>query len=84
MTRAEQRQYKREIKNEIAQFFKIQNHYFPDLIEDIRKVLDGRNTSYTTYEIEVILGTSAKKFSYSIPLNDYFRSVIKQFYRINL
>ena len=55
MTRAEQRQYKREIKNEIAQFFKIQNHYFPDLIEDIRKVLDGRNTSYTTYEIEVIL-----------------------------
>lgn len=55
MTRAEQRQYKREIKNEIAQFFKIQNHYFPDLIEDIRRVLDGRNTSYTTYEIEVIL-----------------------------
>jgi uncharacterized protein YaaW (UPF0174 family) len=43
------------LRNEIAQFFKIQNHYFPDLIQDIRNVLDGRNQSYTTYEIEVIL-----------------------------
>jgi hypothetical protein len=55
MTRAEQRELKRELNNEIAQFFKIQNHYFPYLIQSIRNVLDGRNQSYTTYEIEVIL-----------------------------
>lgn len=55
MTRAEQRKLRNELKNEIAQFFKIQNHYFPQLIEDIRKVLDKRNQSYTKYEIEVII-----------------------------
>ena len=55
MTRAEQRKIKRELNNEIATFFKIQNHYFPELIQDIRNVLDARNQSYTTYEIEVII-----------------------------
>ncbi len=55
MTRAEKRKLKQELKKEIAEFFNIQQHYFPELIQDIRSVLDGRNTSYTTYEIEVIL-----------------------------
>jgi hypothetical protein len=55
MTRAEQREIKRQIKREVADFLKIQNHYFPDLIRHIREVMDARNQSYITYEIEVIL-----------------------------
>jgi hypothetical protein len=55
MTRAEKREIKRKLSKEIVDFLKIQNHYFPDLIRDIKKVMDGRNQSYITYEIEVIL-----------------------------
>ena len=55
MTRAEKRELKRKLKKDIAEFLKIQSHYFPDLMEDIKKVLDGRHQSYITYEIEVIL-----------------------------
>jgi hypothetical protein len=55
MTRAEKREIKRKLNREIVEFLKIQNHYFPDLIRDIKKVMDGRNQSYITYEIEVIL-----------------------------
>lgn len=55
MTRAEQRELKRNLKNEIAEFLKIQNHYFPELIQDIKNVMDARNQNYITYEIEVIL-----------------------------
>ena len=55
MTRAEKREIKRKLKREIAEFLNIQNHYFPDLIEDIKKVLDGRHQSYIRYEIQVIL-----------------------------
>jgi hypothetical protein len=46
---------KREIKRELAEFLKIQNHYFPELIKDIKGVMDERHQSYITYEIEVIL-----------------------------
>ncbi|MGB4440252.1 MAG: hypothetical protein WBJ13_13755 [Sedimentibacter sp.] len=42
MTRAEKREIKRTIQNEIKEFLKIQAHYFPDLIQDIKKVMDGR------------------------------------------
>ena len=55
MGRAEKREIKRKIKKGIAEFLKIQNHYFPEIIEDIKKVMDGRNQSYIEYEIEVIL-----------------------------
>ena len=55
MTRAEKREIRRKLEKDIAEFIKIQDHYFPDLIEDIKKVLDGRHQSYITYEIEVIL-----------------------------
>ena len=55
MTRAEKRAIKRELKKEIVKFLNIQHHYFPKLIEDIKKALDGRNQSYITYGIEVIL-----------------------------
>jgi hypothetical protein len=55
MTRAEQREMKRELKREMTEFLKIQNHYFPELIRDIKVVMDKRHQSYITYEIEVIL-----------------------------
>lgn len=55
MTRAEIRAAKEKLNKEIAEFLKIQNHYFPYLIRDIKKVMDTRHQSYITYEIEVIL-----------------------------
>mgnify|MGYP003826406971 FL=1 len=55
LTRAEKREIKRTLKNEIKEFLKIQAHYFPELIQDIKNVMDSRNQSYITYEIEVIL-----------------------------
>ena len=55
MSRAEQRAKKNRIRNAIQEFLRIQAHYFPDLIEDIKNVLDQRNQSYVTYEIEVII-----------------------------
>lgn len=54
-SRAEKREIKRKINNEIREFLKIQSHYFPNLIKDIKQVMDGRNQSYITYEIEVII-----------------------------
>jgi len=61
MGRREERELKRQINKDIAEFLKIQNHYFPYLIRDIREVLDKRHQSYTTYEIEVILYVSILK-----------------------
>ena len=55
MTRAEKRALKNQIRNDIKEFLKIQAHYFPDLIDDIKKIMDARNQSYVTYEIEVII-----------------------------
>ena len=39
MTRAEKRALKRQTRNAIKEFLKIQEHCFPDLIEDIRNML---------------------------------------------
>lgn len=55
LTRAEKREIRRTLQNEIKEFIKIQAHYFPDLIQDIKNVMDKRHQSYITYEIEVIL-----------------------------
>lgn len=55
MTRAEKRALKNQTRNAIKEFLKIQAHYFPDLIDDIKSVMDNRNQSYITYEIEVII-----------------------------
>ncbi len=55
MTRAEKRALKNQIRNAIREFLKIQAHYFPDLIDDIKNIMDERNQSYITYEIEVII-----------------------------
>lgn len=40
MTRAEKRALKNQIRNDIKEFLKIQAHNFPDLIEDIKKIMD--------------------------------------------
>ena len=66
MTRAEVRELRKKLKNDIAEFIKIQSHYFPRLIEDMRAVLDARNQSYITYEIEVILYVMILKNACSI------------------
>lgn len=88
MTRAEKREIKRKLNREISEFLKIQNHYFPDLITDIKKVMDGRNQSYITYEIEVVLYIMLLKNVCSIAsmqeMNDTFNEdeCIKNIYKI--
>jgi len=87
-SRAEKREMKRKIKNEVKEFLKIQAHYFPDLIADIKKVMDGRNQSYITYEIEVIIYMMILKNICSIKsmqeMNDEFNEdeCIKNLYKI--
>ena len=88
MGRVERRELKRKLKKEIAEFLKIQNHYFPELIEDIKKVMDGRNQSYITYEIEVILYMMILKNVCSIvsmqEMNEVFNEdeCVKNIYKI--
>jgi len=88
MTRAEKREIKRKLKNDIAEFLKIQAHYFPDLMEDIKKVLDGRHQSYITYEIEVILWITVLKNVCSLAsmqeMNETFNEdeCVKNIYKI--
>lgn len=55
MNHKEKRALKKKLKKQMKYFIKIQKHYFPDLIDSIRNILDGRNISYITYEIEIIL-----------------------------
>ena len=80
--------FSHRIKREIAEFLKIQNYYFPKLIEDIKKVLDGRDQRYITYEIEVILYIILLKNECSIAsmqeMNDAFNEdeCVKNIYRI--
>lgn len=88
MTRAEKRAIKNQIRNAIKEFLKIQAHYFPDLIEDIKKVMDKRNQSYVTYEIEVIIFVMILKNICSIEsmqeMNESFNedTCIKNIYRV--
>lgn len=88
MTRAEKREIKRRINNEIKEFLKIQAHYFRDLIQDIKKIMDGRNQSYITYEIEVIVYMMILKNVCSIvsmqEMNDVFNEddCVKNIYKI--
>jgi len=88
MTRAEKREIKRKLKKEIAEFLKIQNHYFPDLINDIKKIMDARHQSYITYEIEVIIYVMLLKNVCSIAsmqeMNEEFNEdeCVKNIYKI--
>ena len=88
MTRAEKRAIKNQIRNAIKEFLKIQAHYFPDLIEDIKKIMDERNQSYVTYEIEVIIFVMLLKNICSIEsmqeMNESFNedTCVKNIYRV--
>jgi hypothetical protein len=88
MTRAETRELRRQLKKEIAEFLKIQHHYFPELIEDIKKIMDTRHQSYITYEIEVIIYMMILKNVCSLAsmqeMNDKFNEdeCIKNIYKI--
>lgn len=55
MGRVQVRELRRKLKKEVVEFLRIQYHYFPKMLEDIKKVMDGRHQSYIEYEIEVIL-----------------------------
>lgn len=76
------------MKNEIKEFLKIQAHYFPDLIQDIKKIMDNRHQSYITYEIEVIIYVMILKNVCSIEsmqeMNDEFNQdeCVKNLYKI--
>ena len=88
MTRAEKRAIKNQIRNAIKEFLKIQAHYFSDLIEDIKKIMDERNQSYVTYEIEVIIFVMILKNICSIEsmqeMNEAFNegTCVKNIYRV--
>lgn len=88
MTRAEKRAIKNQIRNAIKEFLKIQAHYFPDLMEDIKKIMDERNQSYVTYEIEVIVFVMILKNICSIEsmqeMNEAFNedTCVKNIYRV--
>lgn len=88
MTRAEKRALKNRIRNDIKEFLKIQAHYFPDLIHDIKKIMDTRNHSYITYEIEVIIFVMILKNICSIEsmqeMNEVFNedTCVKNIYKV--
>ena len=88
MTRAEKRALKKQIRNDIKEFLKIQAHYFPDLIEDIKKIMDARNQSYVTYKIEVIIFVMILKNICSIEsmqeMNELFNedTCVKNIYKV--
>lgn len=85
--RGERREAKRKLKKEIAEFLKIQNHYFPDLLRDIKNVLDARHQSYIEYQIEVILYivilknvcsiVSMQEMSYQFDEDECIRNIYK-------
>jgi len=88
MGRAERRAIKRKLKKETTEFLRIQAHYFPELLDDIKKVMDARHPSYITYEIEVILYVTILKNVCSIvsmqEMNDKFNEdeCVKNIYKI--
>lgn len=57
MSRKERRKLKKEFEKDIREFLKVQNHFLPDLIEELKLVEDPRNKSYIDYTIEEILYT---------------------------
>ena len=43
--------------NFFAEFIKIQKHFFSDFTKKLREVKEVRNTSYITYEPDILLFT---------------------------
>jgi hypothetical protein len=60
VTRKEKRDQEKEI-NYFFEILKIQKHFFKDLIDKLRNVIDHRHQSYITYGPEVILFTMIMK-----------------------
>jgi hypothetical protein len=61
MSRAYRREIKKTFQKDIIEFLKIQRHFLPDLIENLREINDPRHLSYTDYDIEEILYTVIMK-----------------------
>lgn len=61
MSRAEIRKARKEWKEDLPAFIKVQKHFFPDLIERIHQVADPRQQGSIEYSIEEILYTIIMK-----------------------
>lgn len=60
VTRKEKRKKESKI-NFFAEFIKIQKHFFSDFTKKLREVKEVRNTSYITYEPDILLFTVIMK-----------------------
>ena len=60
VTRKEKRTKESKI-NFFAEFIKIQKHFFSDFTKKLREVKEVRNTSYITYEPDILLFTVIMK-----------------------
>jgi hypothetical protein len=61
ISRALRRELKKNFTKDIIEFLKVQNHFLPDLIEELGLVKDPRNQSYIDYAVEEILYTMILK-----------------------
>ena len=61
MGRTENRVLKKNFKKDIVSFFKAQHHFLPNFIDELGRIKDPRNGSYTTYDISEILYTVIMK-----------------------
>lgn len=60
ITRKQKREKESKI-NFLAEFKKIQNHFFKDLIKKFSLIKDVRHKSYITYEPQILLFTVIMK-----------------------
>lgn len=65
LTREEKREREKN-KNFFFDFVKIQNHFFRDFVQQLKRVNDNRHQSYITYGTEVILYTILLKNVFGI------------------
>lgn len=61
IARAEKRKLKKDFQKDIREFLKVQNHFLPNLIEELKLIEDPRNKSYIDYAIEEIIYTMVIK-----------------------
>lgn len=66
MSRAHRREMKKLFSKDITEFLKVQYHFLPNFIDELGKIKDPRNNSYTDYDIEEILYTIIMKNACSI------------------
>lgn len=61
MSRPVRRELKKTFQKDIVEFLKVQNHFLPSFINELRSIDDPRHQSYTDYDIEEILYTIIMK-----------------------